>query len=526
MIGSKRMPELKPRADSVESIGDGIVGADQIAGIHAALSEGEQRFETIRRTVGLFLGPLVLVLVLLLPMPALSVAAHRLAGIVALVVVWWVTEPVPIPITALIGTALTVLFGVAPAADAFAPFASTTIFLFIGSFIIGRAVAEHGLDRYLAMRLLSVPAVGSSLTRIRVAVGVLVMMFSAWMSNSATTAMMVPIALGIINSRRTGASATQTRRFATGLLLVVAFSASLGGMITPVGSPPNLITLGLLERAAGIRINFLTWIVLATPISIVMGAVLFVAARWKFPLPAESAQDGSLGGAPRGWTPGQRNCAIAFFTAVVLWVAPGALTLVAADAPLTRLLTSRLDEAVVAVVAAALLFVLPIDWAKRRFTLGWAQAAEIDWGTILLFGGGLSLGRLMFVTGLAERLGTTLVAISGAESLWAITAMAIALGVVLTELTSNTAATNMLVPVVISICQAAGLSPVAPSVGACFGASLAFMLPISTPPNAIVYGTGLVPIRAMIGFGIVMDALGFLVILAGLRILCPLLGLA
>jgi sodium-dependent dicarboxylate transporter 2/3/5 len=187
---------------------------------------------------------------------------------------------------------------------------------------------------------------------------------------------------------------------------------------------------------------------------------------------------------------------------------------------------SRLDEAVVAVMAAVLLFVLPIDWRTRQFTLDWRQAASIDWGTILLFGGGLSLGRLMFETGLAAAVGTSLVEMSGATSLWSITALAIVLGVVLTEIASNTAAANMLVPVVISISQAAGVSPIPPALGACLAASLAFMLPISTPPNAIVYGTGLVPIRAMLGFGVIMDVLGALVIFAGLRILCPLLGLA
>jgi len=178
------------------------------------------------------------------------------------------------------------------------------------------------------------------------------------------------------------------------------------------------------------------------------------------------------------------------------------------------------------VLAAVLLFLLPIDWKQRQFTLDWRQAASIDWGTILLFGGGLSLGRLMFETGLAATVGNSIVEISGATSLWGITALAIVLGVLLTEIASNTAAANMLVPVIISICQAAGVSPIPPSLGACLGASLAFMLPISTPPNAIVYGTGLVPIRAMLGFGVIMDLLGIVVIFAGLRVLCPLLGLA
>jgi sodium-dependent dicarboxylate transporter 2/3/5 len=228
---------------------------------------------------------------------------------------------------------------------------------------------------------------------------------------------------------------------------------------------------------------------------------------------------------PGPWTRGQRNCALAFGVAVVLWIAPGALALVASpDAPITRLIGARLDEAVVAVVAAGLLFLLPVDWRQRRFTLAWTSAARIDWGTILLFGGGLALGRLMFVTGLAAHIGQTVITLSGAQSLWTVTAVAVGLSIVLTEVTSNTASTNMLVPVVISICQAAALNPIAPTVGTALGASMAFLLPISTPPNAIVYGTGLVPITRMIQYGLVLDVASFVVIVLGLRLLCPLLG--
>jgi len=515
--------DSKLNPDSAESIGDGFVAADQIKGAHPAMSEVERRFEHLRRTWGLFLGPLAMVGIQFMPAPALSEPAHQLAGIVVLVVVWWITEPIPIPVTALLGAGLTVVFGIASATEAFAPFASPTIFLFIGSFIIGRAVAEHGLDRRLATALLAVPAVGRSLTRTRTAIAGLVIVMSAWMSNTATAAMMVPLALGVL-SARSGLASTGPYG-ATGLMLVVAFSASIGGMATPVGSPPNLITLGLLERTAGIRINFLTWMMLTVPISLAMGALLVLAAGRKYPLPPQPAHAGQIERRPGHWTVGQRNCAIAFFTAVTLWVAPGALSLLAPDAPFVRLVVTRLDEAVVAVLAAVLLFVLPVDWRKRQFTLDWRQAAAIDWGTILLFGGGLSLGRLMFETGLAATVGTSLVEMSGATSLWGITALALVLGVLLTEIASNTAAANMLVPVVISISQAAGVSPIPPSLGACLGASLAFMLPISTPPNAIVYGTGLVPIRAMLGFGVIMDILGIVVIFVGLRILCPLLGL-
>lgn len=494
------------------------------------LSPAEERFERWRSTIGLFAGPIAFLVVWLLPTPALSSVAHRLAAVVSLVVVWWVTEPIPIPATALIGSALAVVCGVASAQEVFAPFANPIIFLFIGSFMISRAVADHHLDRRLAFSLLSLSWVRGSLVRIAVAVGALTLLTSAWMSNTATTAMMCPVALGVLTATgaTTGARARPTR---TSFLLWIAYAASIGGIMTPVGSPPNLITLGLLDRLAGVRITFFVWMVMAVPISLVSALALFAIVGRRL----SSARHSAAGAAAyirqenraEGWTVGQRNCAIAFAFAVVFWITPGVVALVASpESSAFRLLSSRLEESVVAVAAAGLLFLLPTKWSERRFTLGWESAARIDWGTILLFGGGLSLGQLMFATGLAKHIGTSLVALSGAQSLWAVTAMAIAIAIVLTEVTSNTAATNMLVPVVLSICQVGGLSPVPPAMGACLGASMAFMLPISTPPNAIVYASRLVPITAMIRHGVLMDICSFFIILAGLRLLCPLLGLA
>jgi sodium-dependent dicarboxylate transporter 2/3/5 len=217
---------------------------------------------------------------------------------------------------------------------------------------------------------------------------------------------------------------------------------------------------------------------------------------------------------------------VAFGLAVTLWITPGVLALArGADSDAYRFVSTRLDEGVVALLAASLLFLLPVDWKRRQFTISWARASRIDWGTILLFGGGLSLGRLMFTTGLAERIGRSLIATSGAESLWAVTAVMTAVAILTTEVTSNTAATNMLVPVALAVAKAAGISPIPPALGVAFGASMAYMLPISTPPNAIVYGSGLVPVTAMIRCGLLLDLVSFAVILAGLRLLCPLLGL-
>jgi sodium-dependent dicarboxylate transporter 2/3/5 len=496
-----------------------------------ALSPAEERFERIRQTSGLVLGPLAFIIVWLLPLPGLSPEAHRLAAVVSLVVAWWITEAIPIPMTALVGASLMVLFGVTAAREAFAPFATPIIFLFIGAFILGQAIATHGLDQRAAVSILSMKSVQGNLTRIRLALAALTLMISAWLSNTATTAMILPMALGILTSSGVFA-ASGARKYTSGFLLTIAYSAGLGGIMTPVGSPPNLITIGLLEQLAGVRIDFLTWMMMAIPIAVALAAVMVLIVDRLFPGMSSLTVDGKpivvkvQARADAGpLTLGQRYCLIAFGLAIVLWITPSIYGLLGPDFP-GRGFVRRFDEGVSAIVAASLLFLLPTDWSKRQFALNWSQASKIDWGTILLFGGGLTLGEQMFKTGLAKSIGLGLVSLTGAESLWAVTAMAVLLGILLTEITSNTAATNMLVPVVISICVAAGVSPVPPALGACLGASMAFMLPISTPPNAIVYGTGFVRIMEMVKFGVLLDTIAFFVVLAGLRILCPLLGLA
>jgi sodium-dependent dicarboxylate transporter 2/3/5 len=517
-------------ADDVEPTGSEVTdssGPHELGAV-MALSASERRFERWRQTVGLFAGPLLLLAVWLAPMPGLTEEAHRLAAVVALVVTWWMTEPVPLAVTALLGTALTVVAGVAPAQEAFAPFASPTIFLFLGSFMIGRAASEHGLDRRLAWSLLSLPLVGGSVLRIAIAIGALTMALSAWMSNTATTAMMLPVATGLLQALH-GRGARLSRQAPAAFLVSIAYAASIGGIATPVGTPPNLITLGLLDKLVQVRVNFLVWMLIATPISVAMGMALFLlvgrhlstGASRPAPLRVSDA-----GRSPAGWGAAQRNVALAFGLAVAGWITPGLAALLWPDAAASRWLATHLDEAVVAVLAAMLLFVLPIDFARRRFTLDWTSAAQIDWGTILLFGGGLALGHQMFATGLAAHVGQRLVALSGADTLWTITALGIVVAVVLTEVTSNTAATNMLVPVMLSVAQASGVSPVPPALGVCLAASMAFMLPVSTPPNAIVYGTGLVPVLTMVRYGVLMDLVSIGIVLVGLRLLCPLFGLA
>jgi sodium-dependent dicarboxylate transporter 2/3/5 len=486
-----------------------------------------------RRAVGLFLGPLSMLAVLalqLLPATAgeLDPRAHRLAAIFALVLVWWVTEAIPLAATALLGPALAVTFGVASARDAFAPFGHPVIFLFLGSFVIARAMREHGLDRRIALFALSRPWVGEHPGRIVLAFGAIAAFLSMWMSNTATTAMMLPIGLGVLSTLpappRGGG---ESWPYATGLMLMIAYACNIGGIATPVGSPPNLIAVGMLERLAGRTVTFFDWMRFGLPVSAVLFALLYLVIRRGFPVGVarfEGASDviraerRTLG----PWSAGERAALGAFLLAVTLWTLPGFVGLaVGREHAAAEALRRLLPEGPAAILAATLLFVVPIDRAAGRFALGWKEAARIDWGTILLFGGGLSLGSMAFETGLAEALGRGLLDATGGLPLVLIALIALFLANVMTEFMSNTATANLLIPMFIALGAEAAGAPMLATVAATVGCSLAFCFPIATPPNAIVYGSGRVPLPTMIRTGVLLDVGCGLLAWAGLVWLAP-----
>ena len=499
----------------------------------ANISQAEEKFERMRKTIGFFLAPALFLLVYFMPIPSLTPESHKLAAVFVLTVTLWVTEAVPIPIAALLGPVLTVILGVAGAKEVFAAYSNPTIMLFLGGFILAEAMAVQGLDRRFAIGILYLNMVKGNAFRILFAFGGIITFLSMWLSNTATAAMMYPIGLGVLgalmNLKKEAAGHT---KFGTGMMLMVAYTASIGGLGTPIGSPPNLIALASIETILGVKIPFVTWMIMTVPIVVVMFLFLYFYISKLYPPPQKNSsssndyimeQKKDLG----SWTRGQANALIAFLVAVTLWVYPGILAIVAGKDSSQYVWFSKIfPESIVAIFAACLLFVLPTNWKKREFTLTAKQAMNIDWGTLLLFGGGIAMGNLMFKTGLAEVIGTTLVSLTGASTLLTITALAILLSMVLTETTSNTAAATMVVPIVIAIATQAGVSPIPPALGAALMASMAFMLPVSTPPNAIVYGSGLVPITQMIKTGFWLDVFAYFVILAGVMILPALVGLA
>lgn len=503
------------------------------------LSPAEERFEKGRRTVGLFLAPVVTIVFLLLPL-GMEPQQQTLAGVLLGVIILWISEAVPIPIGGLLGVAVVVFLGVAPADDVLGAFGSSTIFTFIGAFILAQAMLKHGLARRFAFRILALPRVGSSVTGVIVAFGAITAGLSAFVSNTATVAMLLPTALGILGVI---AKLMQDRgiveedfdplriRVGAAIMLMLAYGASVGGLLTPVGSPPNLIGRGLIEEATGERISFAQWMAVAAPICLLMFAALaFVVIRLNKPelkhiegvaeyVAGERAEMGGLSRA-------EKNTLIAFGTTVTLWILPGIVALIAGNESEAYIWVSdRLDEGMVAVFGAALLYLLPTDWKQREFTLRWKDAADIDWGTIVLFGSGIIFGALLAATGLAETIGNSVSGALGLTSVVAITVFAVLLAILVSETTSNTASAAVVVPIIIPVAIAAGVNPFVPALAATFAASFGFMLPVSTPQNAIVYGSGAVRITTMIRTGVTFDVIGALLIIIFLPIMVGLTGL-
>ena len=475
----------------------------------------EARFDARRRQAGRVLGPLVFVLMLALPLGGLEPEAHRLAAVVALVIVFWVTEALPLAVTALLGPTLAVVLQVAPVGAAFAPMANPIVFLFIGSFILAQALFVHRVNERIAYSVLSWRIIGARPTRILLAYGALAAFLSAWMSNTATAAMLVPIGLSLIAFME--AESRVPRGYGTALMLMTAYGCSRGGMATPVGTPPNLITIAMLDDLLGVRISFVEWMLLALPVTLVLVVVAFVYLNWVGrtgvnEIPGADRIVAERRRALGPWKPGERNAVIAFGVTVCLWVGPGILALVLGrDHAVAQTVLASVPESVAALIGAVLLFLLPVS-REQRSTLTWKQAAQIDWGTILLFGGGLSLGALSASSGLALAVGSGITGLLPTDAVVPLTFAAALFTVVLSEAMSNTAATNIAIPIVVSIAQAASVDPVVPAVSAGLAASVAVVLPVSTPPNAIVYASGRVPITQMIKYGLLMDGVAIVLV--------------
>jgi solute carrier family 13 (sodium-dependent dicarboxylate transporter), member 2/3/5 len=509
------------------------------------LTPAEERFERARQTIGLFLGPVAFLIMYFLPLP-LPREQHTLAAILAFTIIYWLSEAIPIPATAVLALALCVVLNVPgiglnaeddPGDVVFGYFADPTIFLFIGAFIIAQAMITHGVDRRFAFRILSIPGVSRSTYGVIIAFGAIAASISAFISNTATAAMLLPIGLGMMGALGglVGEQSDTDRdvsrlRFGTALMLMISYGAGVGGLLTPIGTPPNLIGIAFIEQETGVSISFFSWVVAAFPICLLMFAFLCVilillnrpeVRRISGAEEYVNEERSKLGSLSRG----EKNTLVAFGLAVFLWILPGVVALIfGSESTAYSIVYGRLDEGTVAILAAVLLFILPVNWAERRFTMTWNDAVKIDWGTIILFGSGIALGTLLSETGLAETIGNGIAETFGFTSLLAVSAVSALIAILISETTSNTASATIVVPIVIPIANAAGLDPVIPALAAIFGASFGFMMPVSTPQNAVVYGSGMIPITKMVRSGIVFDIIGLILIVLLIPVMARLVG--
>ena len=452
-------------------------------------------------------GPAFLVLVLILPPPAgMEPIAWRTAGVAAWMAIWWISETIPIAATALLPLALFPLLAIQPIDAAAAPYANPIIFLFMGGFMIAGAFERWGLHRRIALQV--VHAVGTRPASIVGGFMIASALLSMWVSNTATAVMMLPIGISVIGLttpvRGDDASneSVQEHNFALCTMLGIAYGCSIGGLATLIGTPPNALLAGYMAETYGVRIGFGQWMLVGVPLVVVtLPLTWLLLTRAIYPV-GDVAIEGSAEAIARersGLGPITRPEAL--LSAVVLTIAIAWIT-----QPLLANVLPGLSDAGIAILGALVLFVLPAGDGSGETLLGWRSAGRLPWDVLILFGGGLSLAAAISRSGLADWIGTALSGMSG----WSLVLVALITTLVvifLTELTSNTATAAAFLPVVGSVAVAMGADPILLALPAALAASCAFMLPVATPPNAIVYGTGRVRIPEMARAGFALNLL-------------------
>lgn len=444
------------------------------------------------------LGPLAFALILMagaMVETELPPAALKMLAVMAWIVLWWIFETIPLAVTSLLGPLLCILIGVAPPAKALEGFSNPVIFLFLGGFLIAQAMRRHGVDQAIAARIIGLGVFRLGLMRNALGLYVSAFFLSMWISNTATAAVLMPVGLLMLSRIEENARA----RVAPIFLLGLAYSCSIAGITTPVGSPPNAIALGMLREVMGVTIPFLQWMLFALPAALLLFGILLLVVSMKIRAELRGGEvDQAVLFVGNALNSNQRLVMSVLGGAIFLWLAPSLFPAL------------PLGSSTVALIAAVLLFILPLKSATKL--LDWEEAKKIDWGTLLLFGGGLSLGNLIFETGLAAELKSFLPSRDGSYG-FLFPLIAVSVAIFLTELTSNTATANLIVPVLLAGAGFLGGQTLATVFAATLACSLAFMLPVATPPNAIIYSSGRVQIRQMVRLGLWMNLISIGVLL-------------
>ena len=479
------------------------------------------------KLIPLILGPLVaLLFYFILPdqyiasagvSETFSHAARACAAIVLWMAIWWFTEAVPIAVTSLLPIVLFPLFGVMGSSDTLKEYANGTIFLFLGGFLIAAGIARWHLDRRIA--LLTIRIVGTKPQQIILGLLLSTSFISAWVSNTATAAMMVPIALAVLKVVRSTREDLPIDRaehnFGVCVLLAVAYGASLGGVLTLIGTPPNGIFARFVEQTYNVPVSFIDWMLIAFPIVVVMivatqllmTKVLFRELVSELPGGKDWVMHeySKLGPMSRG----EKIVLTVFVTAALLWCfGPVIRGIQIGDMTPFK----PLSDTVIAMGAGIILFIIPVDYKRGVHALDWSSASDtVAWDVLLLFGGGLSMAAAIQKTGLADIIGAQATFLSSLPEVAAISGLT-TLTVFASEFTSNTALAATMMPLVAAVADSIGMHPEALLVATTFGASLAFMMPVGTPPNAIIFGTGRIRIAEMIRAGFWLNVCGIVVV--------------
>jgi sodium-dependent dicarboxylate transporter 2/3/5 len=492
--------------------------------------------------IGLIAGPAAFVLLLLLPAPpGLGPEAWRTAAVAVLMAVWWMTEALPIPATALLPLALFPTLGVLPMDRAAAPYANELIFLFMGGFFLAAAMEEWRLHERIALSI--VAGVGTSPERLVLGFMCATAFLSMWISNTATTAMMLPVALAMAEIFRpagqgpgggagggdAGPDTDRSERYAFGvaLMLGVAYGASIGGVATLIGTPPNAVLAGAALELLDTQIGFGRWMLVGLPLAAFMIPGVWLLLVKVLHPPGEVSGDGDevlerrrgeLGAMGRG----ERIVATVFVLTALAWVFRAPKEIGAFTVPGIQSFAPGVRDATIAIAASVVLFLAPVRLRDGVFALGWERARTIPWGVLVLFGGGLSLARAMDDSGLAAWIGGAVAGLGGVP-LPVLLLVTAALFVFLTEITSNTATSTMAMPVMAGAAAGLAVEPLSLMATAALASSMAFMLPVATPPNAIVFGSGYLTLPQMARAGFVLNLISILVVTAAGTFLLPLL---
>ena len=440
------------------------------------------------RLIGLLLGPLFALVMLLMPPPdGLSAQGWRTAIIVVWMAIWWMSEAMPLAVTALLPLACFPILGIASMADTATGYAHPLIFLFLGGFILARAMHVWSLDRRIAHGV--VGHIGTDPRLIIGACMVVTAFLSMWVSNTASAMVMLPIGHSILSaSVRTGGRTTND--FAPALMLGIAYAATIGGMATLIGTPPNALFAGYMSAAHGIEIGFARWMSVGVPMVLIMLPLTWlVLTRIAFRIPRNSITPSggswSDAAAPIGpITKGERRVAILILMTAMAWITRPLIDSLVPGIAIT--------DAGIAVIAAILAFAIPVDLGRGRFLLSWSEATEIRWDVLILFGGGLALANAISTSDLDSWIGGGIAALEGIPVFPLLLLVGIFV-VFVGELASNTAMAAVLLPIALF-------------------ATLGFMLPVATPPNAIVFGTGAVSMGHMIRAGLILNGIGIFVV--------------